>query len=95
MLPFPLGSPCINDVDHDEDSGLDDWDQGRWDRWISAKGPGAMGYYTRTNLAYYYALADAYTVCDANFCSFMGPTFPNRLFLFTGMIDPNGTGAGR
>src|ERR1035438_4833948 len=44
-----------------------------------------MGYYTRTNLPFYYALADAYTICDANFCSFSGPTFPNRIFLFTGM----------
>lgn len=53
-----------------------------------------MGYYSRTNLSYYYALADAYTICDANFCSFPGSTFPNRLYLFTGMIDPGGTGGG-
>lgn len=42
----------------------------------------------------YYALADAYTICDANYCSVMGPTFPNRLYLFTGMNDPNRTGGG-
>ena len=53
-----------------------------------------LGYYTRTNLSFYYALADAYTICDANFCSVRGPTFPNRMYLFTGMVDPNGTGGG-
>jgi len=30
----------------------------------------------------------------ANHCSVMGPTNPNRLYLWTGMIDPNGTGGG-
>ena len=53
-----------------------------------------MGYQTRTNIPFYYALADAYTICDNYFSSFYGPTFPNRLFLFTGMNDPNGTGGG-
>jgi len=54
----------------------------------------SMGYRNRADLTYYYPLADAYTICDANFCSFLGPTFPNRLYLFTGMIDPNGTQGG-
>ncbi|MEI8288939.1 MAG: alkaline phosphatase family protein [Verrucomicrobiota bacterium] len=53
-----------------------------------------MGYYTRSGLPFYYALADAYTVCDANYCSVDAPTFPNRIFLFTGMIDPAGTHGG-
>ena len=53
-----------------------------------------MGYYTRTNLSFYYALADAYTICDANYSSFPGSTFPNRIYLFTGMIDPRGTAGG-
>ena len=53
-----------------------------------------MTYYNRSDLPFYYALADAYTICDANYCSVMGPTFPNRIYLFTGMIDPNGTGGG-
>ena len=52
------------------------------------------GYYSRTNLSFYYALADAYTICDANFCSLPGPTYPNRIYLFTGMVDPDGTGGG-
>lgn len=39
-----------------------------------------MGYHTRAELPITYALADAYTVCDAWFCSVMGPTWPNRFY---------------
>ena len=43
-----------------------------------------MGYFTRDDLPFYYALADAFTICDAYHCSIFGPTSPNRMFLFTG-----------
>jgi phospholipase C len=56
----------------------------RHDAWIAAKSPLTMGYFTRSDVPYYYALADAFTVCDANYCSIFGPTNPNRLFLFSG-----------
>jgi len=93
-LPFPTTNLCINDVDHNEDSGLVAWNNGWWNGWFPAKGPEGMAYYTRTNLSYYYSLADAYTICDDNFCSYYGATFPNRIYLFSGTIDPNGTGGG-
>ena len=48
-----------------------------------------LSHYTRDDLPFYYALADAYTICDANYCAVLGPTFPNRIYLFTGRIDPN------
>ncbi|MCX4240374.1 alkaline phosphatase family protein [Paraliomyxa miuraensis] len=41
----------------------------------------AMGYHVREHLPVTYALADAYTVCDAWFCSVLGPTWPNRWYL--------------
>jgi phospholipase C len=47
-----------------------------------------MGYLTRRDLPFYYALADAFTICDGYHCSVMGPTHPNRYFLMTGTIDP-------
>ena len=59
----------------------------RWkhyDAWVPAKGPLTMGYFTRADLPFYYALADAFTICDAYHCSIFGPTNPNRLFLFSG-----------
>jgi len=56
----------------------------RHDAWVPAKGPLTMGYFTRADLPFYYALADAFTVCDAYYCSIFSQTTPNRLFLFTG-----------
>jgi phospholipase C len=59
----------------------------RWkhhDAWVPAKGPLTMGYFTRADIPFYYALADAFTVCDAYYCSIFSQTNPNRLFLFTG-----------
>src|SRR4051812_795741 len=70
---------------------------GRYDRWIDVKRSGAkqyaqmpltMGYYTREDIPFYYALADAFTVCDQNFCSCLTGTTPNRLHLWTGTIRP-------
>ena len=46
----------------------------------------AMSYMTRDDLPYHYALADAFTVGDAYHCSIMGPTNPNRCYLWTGSI---------
>ena len=46
----------------------------------------AMSYMTREDIPYHYALADAFTVGDAYHCSIMGPTNPNRCYLWTGCI---------
>ncbi len=54
------------------------------DAWIPVKGEMTMGYFKREDLPFYYALADAFTICDAYHCSIFGPTTPNRLFLFSG-----------
>src|SRR5581483_4850275 len=56
----------------------------RHDAWIAAKGALSMGYFTRADLPFYFALADAFTVCDAYYSSIFAQTNPNRLFLWTG-----------
>jgi phospholipase C len=70
---------------------------GHHDRWLTAKAPGhrayahlpmTLGYYTRDDLPFYHALADAFTICDQNFCSSLTGTTPNRLHLWTGTIRP-------
>jgi phospholipase C len=53
-----------------------------------------MGYLTRDDLPFYYALADAFTICDGYHCSIFGPTHPNRYYLMTGTIDPDGRNGG-
>jgi phospholipase C len=94
ILPFHSPTQCLGDVAHDEATGLLAWDSGWCDEWLAAKGTNSMAYFTREDLSYYYALADAYTICDEYYCSVLGPTYPNRLYLMTGMVDPNRTGGG-
>ena len=53
-----------------------------------------MGYFDRAELPFYYALADAFTICDAYHCSVLGPTDPNRVMALSGTIDPAGDGGG-
>ncbi len=59
-----------------------------------SQGTLTMGYYTRADLPFYYALADAFTLCDGYHCSVMGPTHPNRLMQMSGTIDPAGRAGG-
>lgn len=73
------------------------WNNGTMDGWISAhraadgdEGPLTMGYHTRRDIPFHYALADAFTICDMYFSSVMGPTRPNRLYMWTGTINPEG-----
>lgn len=69
--------------------------EGRHDKWLDAKKshrddcnalPLTMGYYNREDIPFYYALADAFTVCDQHFCSSLTGTTPNRLYFWTGTI---------
>jgi len=53
-----------------------------------------MGYYTRADIPFYYAVADAFTICDNYFCSVLGPTDPNRLYTMAASIDPAGQNGG-
>ena len=87
ILPFQLdgaatSAQLMNSLDHRWKGSHERWK--RHDAWIAAKTPLTMGHFTRADLPFYYALADAFTVCDAYHCSLFGPTNPNRMFLFTG-----------
>ena len=53
-----------------------------------------MGYYTRDDIPFQFALAEAFTLCDAYHCSVMGPTWPNRMYWMTGTLDPEGRHGG-
>ena len=53
-----------------------------------------MAYYERNDIPFHWALADAFTICDGYHCSMLGPTWPNRLYLMTGQVDPAGEHGG-
>jgi phospholipase C len=74
---------------------VDARNNGKYDQWLISKRSGhqeyaamplTMGYYTREDIPFYYSLADAFTVCDHNFCSSLTGTTPNRLYFWTGTI---------
>ena len=99
LLPFRLdtattSAQAIPSTDHFWPSQHQAWSGGKMDAWIPAKGPLTMGYFTRDDIPFHWALADAFTICDRYHCSVLGPTNPNRLYMWTGMIDPAGAGGG-
>ena len=105
LLPFHLdsGEPqCFPDITHDWAPQHQSWDGGAMDHFVSthlsvdgpSAGPATMGYYDRSDIPYYHALADAFTICDRYHCSVLGPTDPNRLYTMSATIDPDGTQGG-
>jgi phospholipase C len=53
-----------------------------------------MAYFKRDDIPFHWALADAFTICDGYHASMLGPTWPNRLYLMTGQVDPTGANGG-
>jgi phospholipase C len=100
VLPFRLdtfhtGAQRLHDLSHDWQPLHDSWNHGGMNRWVTAhratdgdSGPLTMGYYTREDLPFYYALADAFTICDGYHASVLGPTNPNRYYWMSAHFDP-------
>jgi phospholipase C len=70
------------------------WDNGRMGAWPSAKHNHAMAHFTREDLPFQYALAEAFTLCDAYHSAMHLCTNPNRLYIWTGTHDPLARGNG-
>jgi phospholipase C len=99
---------CTHDVRHQWVLQHDCWNGGALDAWVKAHiaadgaqdpqgtpaGPLTMGYYTRADLPFYYALADEFTICDGYFGSSISGTLANRLYAMSGTLDPAGTHGG-
>ena len=86
---------CDGSLDHSWSTQHKAWNNGRMDSWIAAKGSDrTMGFMAREDIPFHYALADAYTICDAYHCSILSATGPNRTYLWSGTIDPGATAGG-
>jgi phospholipase C len=99
LLPFHFDTRTTSaqatpGTDHNWGTQHQAFNGGKMDSWIPAKGEFTMGYFTRTDLPFHYALADNFTICDNYFCGVMGPTHPNRLLSLSGTIDPHGENGG-
>lgn len=100
LAPFPLNSAetfahmRVEGTPHSWADAQEAWDQGRMDHWPDAKKPWSMGYFQRADIPFQFALADAFTLCDAYHCSTQTGTNTNRLFLWTGTNDGLGRAGG-
>ena len=99
VLPFHptadhLGLQFLEDLAHDWSNTYAAWNHGHYDQWVPNKGTTTMAYLTRDDIPFHYALADAFTICDAYHCSLMGPTDPNRYYMWTGWVGNDGSGGG-
>ena len=84
----------IQDLDHSWDGTHQAFNGGDWDQWIPAKTTTCMAHLERKDLPFHYTLADAFTVCDGYHCSMLGPTDPNRYYMWTGWDGNDGQGGG-
>jgi phospholipase C len=99
VLPFhppapDLGLQFLQDLAHDWTTTHAAWNGGKYDGWVPNKGTTTMAHLTRQDIPFHYALADAFTVCDAYHCSLMGPTDPNRYHMWTGWVGNDGNSGG-
>jgi phospholipase C len=99
VLPFhptapDLGLQFLEDTPHGWSDTHAAWNGGKYDQWVPNKGRTTMAYLTRDDIPFHYALADAFTICDAYHCSLLGPTDPNRYHMWTGWVGNDGRGGG-
>ncbi|MFF9706552.1 phosphocholine-specific phospholipase C [Streptomyces griseofuscus] len=99
ILPFhpdadDLGLAFLQDLPHGWNDGHTAFNGGKYDKWVPAKSATTMAYLTRRDIPFHYALADAFTICDAYHCSFIGSTDPNRYYMWSGYVGNDGKGGG-
>lgn len=77
------------DPDHSYAGGRMEYDGGAADGWLldPANDKYSLGYYEDGDLPFLDALAKNYLTLGRYFCSFMGPTYPNRIFMLAGQTD--------
>jgi phospholipase C len=93
VLPFHIDTHASGDyqdgTDHSWSTGHLAWNHGRYDQWVTQKqDPLTMGYLTREDIPFHYALADAFTVCDSYYSAAHADTAINRIILWSGTADP-------
>lgn len=103
FAPFRLNikdtkATWMRDLPHSWENQVRARNNGKYDNWLASKTSGnedykniplTLGYFERADIPFYYAFADAFTVCDQNFSSSLTGTTPNRLYLWSGTIREN------
>lgn len=85
----------MSDIPHSWENQVDARNNGKYDGWIEAKRPGrkeyqhvpmTMGYYERQDIPFYYAFADAFTVCDQHFVEHLPELPPTEIITGQGKL---------
>ncbi len=87
--PFHLDSASMNallvrDTPHNFPDAQAAWNQGKFGQWPLFKTDRSMGHFQREDIPFQFALAEAFTICDAYHCSLTACTDPNRIVFFSG-----------
>jgi phospholipase C len=100
IAPFPLNTVQtfahmrVEGTPHSWADAQPAWSHGQMNSWTLAKHNHSLGYFAKADMPFQFALANAFTLCDAYHCAFQGGTNTNRLFLWTGTNDPLRKGNG-
>jgi phospholipase C len=87
--PYHLDSTKNNallmpDMPHSYSDTQIAWNQGKFGFWPQYKTQYAMGHYQRADIPFQFALAEAFTICDAYHTSVTTGTDPNRVVFWSG-----------
>lgn len=98
VAPFHGTDYCFVDTDHGWNGTHEAYNDGKMDGFFlvneghggipphpkpdSMSGKRALAYYDETDIPFYYWLASEFSIADHYFCSILGPTWPNREYLY-------------
>jgi phospholipase C len=84
VAPFEFTALSTPDIPHSWNAVHKQWDNGAMDGFYTTDGLNGMGYYTATELPFYYSLLGNSALNANYFCSLLGPTWPNRFYFAAG-----------
>jgi phospholipase C len=82
--PTKTSALLVPDTPHSFADAQAAWNQGSFGQWPRYKTEFSMGHYQREDIPFQFALAEAFTLCDAYHCSVTSGTDPNRIVFFSG-----------
>lgn len=98
FAPFHGTEYCFVDTNHEWDGTHESYNDGAMDGFYMANhnhggtpphptadsksGKRALAYYDETDIPFYYWLASEFSIADHYFCGVLGPTWPNREYLY-------------
>lgn len=89
VKPFALKSPLLaKDLCHTATCARASYNNGKMDGFVYTAGStDAMGYYDYHHIPYYWDYASRYVLMDNYYSSFLGPSFPNHMYLMEGQSE--------